>query len=221
MAILIEAGTFHSNAWLCTLVRVKWIHALPNRLLLLYCSVQLSFSNITVHCFLYFLFSILLHPTHIQETCLPAGSGSAQRRLQPVRKNSHLAPHASLHHPTPLPLISPMLPPWHPSLLFPLLPSFSCHLIQITELGSVSICLRPHFAWQMDRRREDGPASSGSTVYMCVYEMDGENQRKEVEWFFSWGRGVKCQTENEVGRLLSVKPAWGRAFQATEPRGCS
>lgn len=81
-----------------------------------------SISMITVHCSsLYLLFSNLPCRTHIQETWLPAGRGSAQRRLQPVRKNSHLAPHASLHHPTSVSHFS-----CAPSLA-PITPLFLCY----------------------------------------------------------------------------------------------
>lgn len=174
-------------------------------------------SMITVHCFtlLYvFCFFFLPHPT--QETCLPAGRGSAQRRLQPVRKNSHLAPHASLHHPTLLSLTSPALPPWHPSLLFSsatllFLPFDSDHWVSLRLL-----CLTPHFARQMDRRREDGLTSRYARV--CLW--DGRRKRKggEVPKLFL---EVKMSNSNEVRRLLSVKPVWGLAFQATEWQGCS
>lgn len=160
------------------------------------------------------LFSFLPHPT--QETCLPAGRGSAQRRLQPVRKNSHLAPHASLHHPTLLSPTSPALPPWHPSLLFSsatllFLPFDSDHWVSLRLL-----CLRPHFARQMDRRREDGLTSRYARV--CLW--DGRRKRKggEVPKLFL---EVKMSNSNEVRRLLSVKPVWGLAFQATEWQGCS
>lgn len=183
MAILIEAGTFHSNAWLCTLARVKWIHALPNRLLLLYCSVQRSFSNITVHCFLYFLFSIPLHPTHIQETCLPAGSGSAQRRLQPVRKNSHLAPHASLSPSNPTashishaPSLAPITPLSSSLLLF--LPFDSDHWVSLClRMSEAPFCLADgqeerrwtRFKWE-------------HCIYVCLWH--GRGKSKEGRWIF-------------------------------------
>lgn len=219
MAVLILAETFNSYAWLCTSVRVKSIRILPHGLLLLRRGVQLGSPNITVHCaFLYyFLFSILLHPTHIQETCLPAGRGSAQRKLQPVRKNPHLAPHASLHHPTPLSLTSPMLPPWHPSLLFSSAPLL---FLPFDSDHWVSLCL---LLSEAPFRLADGQEErrwthiNRSTVYVCVYEM--EKKREERLKLFFLG-GVKCQTGSEVGRLLTVKPAWGLAFQATEWWGC-
>lgn len=137
---------------------------------------------ITVHCsFLYLLFSILPHPTHIQETWLPAGRGSAQRRLQPVRKNSHLAPHASLLHPSPLSPTSPVLSSWHPSLLFSsapllLLPFDSDHWVSLRLL-----CLRLHFAWQMDRRRGKEMDSHRGGVCACmqVYVLVRWKERKQ------------------------------------------
>lgn len=151
----------------------------------------------------------------LRQSC-PAGRGSAQRRLQPVRKNSHLAPHASLHHPTLLSLTSPALPPWHPSLLFSsatllFLPFDSDHWVSLRLL-----CLTPHFARQMDRRREDGLTSRYARV--CLW--DGRRKRKggEVPKLFL---EVKMSNSNEVRRLLSVKPVWGLAFQATEWQGCS
>lgn len=189
------------------------------------CCIQHGISMITVHCsFLYLLFSFLPHPTHIQETWLPAGRGSAQRRLQPVRKNSHLAPHASLHHPTPPSPTSPVLPPWHPSLLFSsatllLLPFDSDHWVRLRLL-----CLRLHFAWQMDRRRGDGLKSKGVCVCVCLW--DGRRERKgggeRLKLFWE----AKCQTAMKWGdfylsnlcevlpfRLLSDKAAVKR-----EPR---
>ncbi len=151
---------------------------------------------ITVHCsFLYLLFFILPHPTHIQETWLPAGRGSAQRRLQPVRKNSHLAPHASLPHPSPLSPTSPVLPSWHPSLLFSsapllLLPFDSDHWVSLRLL-----CLRLHFAWQMDRRRgEEMDSHRGGYVcgWVCVDEMEWERKDGGERLKLFWE--VKCQT---------------------------
>lgn len=188
---------------------------------------------ITVHCsFLYLLFSLLPHPTHIQETWLPAGRGSAQRRLQPVRKNSHLAPHASLHHPTPPSPTSPVLPPWHPSLLFSsatllLLPFDSDHWVSLRLL-----CLRLHFAWQMDRRRGDGLTSKGVCVCMCVCEMEGEKEREEERgWNFSGRQNVKQQWSEETFicqtcvrsclsgywvTRLQLKESWDAKVRATE-----
>lgn len=186
---------------------------------------------ITVHCsFLYLLFSILPHTAHIQETWLPAGRGSAQRRLQPVRKNSHLAPHASLHRPTPPSPTSPVLLPWHPSLLFPsatllLLPFDSDHWVSLRLL-----CLRLHFAWQMDRRRGDGLTSRG--VYICVclvsvcvfvrWKERKKERRRERNFFWE----AKCQTAMKWGdfylsnlcevlpfRLLSDKAAVKRELR--------
>lgn len=50
---------------------------------------------------------------------------------------------------------------------FPVLPSSSCHLIQITELASFSFVCGFHFAWQMDRRRGDGLTARG-VLSACV-----------------------------------------------------
>lgn len=176
-----------------------------------------------------------LAPAHIQETWLPAGSGSAQRRLQPVRKNSHLAPHASLHHPIPpcslpgthhssfplLPLLLLILPLL---CLLLLLPFDSDHWVSLRLL-----CLRLHFAWQMDRRREDGLTSRGVCVCECGWVMEGEKERKRREreretLKLFWE--VKCQTAMKWGdfylsnlcevlpfRLLSDKAAVKRELR--------
>lgn len=194
-----------------------------------YSCIQRGISMITVHCFtlLYvFCFFFLPHPT--QETCLPAGRGSAQRRLQPVRKNSHLAPHASLHHPTLLSLTSPALPPWHPSLLFSsatllFLPFDSDHWVSLRLL-----CLTPHFARQMDRRREDGLTSRYACVFMRWKEK--KKGRRSAETFLG-GKNVKQQWSEETFicqtcmrsclsgywvTRLQLKESWDAKVRATE-----
>lgn len=105
---------------------------------------------------------------------------------------------------------------------FPLLPSSSRHLIQITELACVS------FVWGsiLPGRWTGGEEmDSHWGIYMCesmcvtVCLWDGGRERKGRERLKLFWE-VKCQT-NEVRRLLSVKPVWGLAFQATEWQGCS
>lgn len=148
------------------------------------------------HSSLLLLISPFFHPAHIQETWLPAGRGSAQRRLQPVRKNPHQAPHASLSPSfTLLSSMSPMLLPWHPSLLSSsasllLLPFDSDHWVSLRLFF-----LGLHFAWQMDRAKGDGLKSRG----FCVCLWDGRRERKEKKRKEKEERGrnfweVKCQT---------------------------
>lgn len=177
---------------------------------------------ITVDCyFLYPLFSTQPHPAHIQETWLQAGRGSAQRRLQPVRKNPHQAPHASLS--PSFTLLSPMSPvflPWHPSLLSSsatllLLPFDSDHWVSLRLF-----CLCLHFAWQMDRTKEYGLEIEG---ILCVYEMDGEKEKEESSRNF-WE--VKCQTAMECGgfhlsnvcEVLAFRQLSDKATVKREPR---
>lgn len=103
---------------------------------------------------------------------------------------------------------APFLGTHHSS--FPLLPSSSCHLIQITELASVSFRLRPHFAWQMDRRREDGLTSTG-VLYMCVF-MRWKKKREERGWnfsFFSWG-GKMSNREWSGETFICQTCVWSR-----------
>lgn len=119
--VLTSTRTLNADGFLqdlCALVWVKLIHRLLIADHCCFCCTQHGISMITVHCsFLYLLLSILPHPTHIQETQLPAGRGSAQRRLQPVRKNSHLAPsclpspsNPSVSHISCAPSLAPITP---------------------------------------------------------------------------------------------------------------
>lgn len=120
--------------------------------------------------------------------------------------------------PLRLPRLPCSLPGTHHSS-FPWLPSSSsCHLIQITELASVS------FVWGsvLPGRwtgEEEMDSHRGEYVHVCVWDWRRERQeeRREAETFL----GGKMSNSNEVRRLLSVKPVWGLAFQAPEWQGCS
>lgn len=89
---------------------------------------------------------------------------------------------------TILPLCLPRLPcslPGTNHSSLPPLPSSSCHLIQITELASVFLCLGLYFAWQMDRSRRDGLASRGASVCVCLSDRrkDGKGKRRRGKNF--------------------------------------
>lgn len=66
---------------------------------------------------------------------------------------------------------------------FPLLPSSSCHLIQITELACVSFVCRPILPgrWTGGEKTD-----SHRGMRVCVYEMEGEKEREEKCRNFSW-----------------------------------
>lgn len=85
--------------------------------------------------------------------------GSAQRRLQPVRKNPHQAPHACLHH-LPLRLQRSLHGTHHSPLPFSSSSTSSCHLIQISELAGVFVCTSICLS--------DGREERGSRPGQCV-----------------------------------------------------
>lgn len=160
------------------MVLLIWIfHMLTNDPCWCRC-IQRATLMMEVHCsLLQLLFSIQPHTTHIWETWPPAGRGSAQRRLQTVRRNSHPAPSClpSPSNPSVSHVSLARFPGTHHSSS-PLLASSFCHLIQITELASVSFVRGSILPGRWTGGEKMDSHRGGGCVYVCVCEMERERE---------------------------------------------
>lgn len=119
------------------------------------------------------------------------------------------------HHPSPfcLPCLPCSFPGTHHSSL-PLLPSSSCHLIQITELASVFFVFASILPGRWTGQKNmDSDRGDSVCLWNGWRKRKGGEQQKLL--------GGKMSNSNGVWRLSSVKCGWGLGFQATEWQGYS